>query len=121
MKLPWWLPFGQVAEIDARALHAQLQTAAAPQIIDVRTTLEWSHSRIGNALSVPVTELKTRLPSLMLDKSRPVVAICLSGHRSIPAVRLLRASGYTACQLHQGMQAWWKAKLPVVSDKEPTN
>ena len=72
MKLPWWLPFGQVAEIDARALHAQLQTAAAPQIIDVRTTLEWSHSRIGNALSVPVTELKTRLPSLMLDKSRPV-------------------------------------------------
>ena len=38
---------------------------------------------------------------------RPVVAICLSAHRSIPAARLLRAHGFPdAAQLAGGMLAW---------------
>lgn len=117
MKLLWWLPFGHVPEIEAQALHDQLQAGIAPQIVDVRTAMEWNHSRIEGAINVPVTELKARLPLLLLDQSQPVVAICLSGHRSIPAVRILRANGFDACQLHQGMQAWWRADLPVTSDK----
>jgi rhodanese-related sulfurtransferase len=35
-----------------------------------------------------------------------VVAICLTAHRSIPAVRLLRARGFEAAQLAGGMLAW---------------
>lgn len=116
MKMPWWLPFGGVPEIDAHALHARLRDGPAPQIVDVRTEAEWRRSRIAGTVNAPITELKTLLPSLGLDRKRPVVAICRSAHRSIPAVRLLRASGFDACQLQKGMQAWWSAELPVEGD-----
>ncbi len=120
MKLFWWLPFGAVPEIDAQSLHKQLHTADAPQIIDVRTTMEWRHSRIHGAVNVPITELKTTLSSLKLNKTRPVIAICRSAHRSIPAVRLLRAHGFNAYQLKQGMQAWHRQNLPVINDNNIT-
>ncbi len=113
MQALWWWPFGRVPEIDARALHARLKKRATPQLIDVRTAIEWRSSRIAGAVHVPVTELETRLELLGLDKRRPVVAVCLTGHRSIPAVRMLRERGYDACQLRQGMRAWWRAGLPT--------
>ncbi len=114
MKSFWWWPFGRVPEIDARELHARLKKNTAPQLVDVRTAIEWRSSRIAGAINVPVTELETRLESLALDKRRPVVAVCLTGHRSIPAVRMLRARGFDACQLRQGMRAWWRAGLPTL-------
>ncbi len=110
----WWVPFGRVSDIDAKALHALLQEDPAPQILDVRTALEWNHSRIAGSISAPITGLHATLATLGLDKKRPVIAICLSAHRSIPAVRLLKENGFEqACQLKGGMRAWWKANLPV--------
>ena len=115
MQLSWWWPFGRVPEIDAQKLHARLKKrGAAPQLVDVRTAIEWRGSRIKGAINVPVTELEARLESLALDRRRPVVAVCLTGHRSIPAVRILRARGFDACQLRQGMRSWWRASLPTV-------
>lgn len=113
MRAPWWLPFGRVPEIEARELHRRLGTGDPPQVVDVRTVGEWSASRIAGAINAPITELKELLPALGLDRGRPVVAVCRSAHRSIPAVRLLRAHGFDACQLQKGMQAWWSEGLPV--------
>lgn len=110
-----WTPLGAVPEIAPTELHAALQGDEPPQLLDVRTALEWTQSRIAGAVSVPITSLSTRLPGLGLDPARPVVAICLSAHRSIPAVRVLRERGFTAVQLAGGMLAWWGAKLPVES------
>jgi len=59
-------------------------------------------------------ELKDRLASLQLDTQQPIIAICLSAHRSIPAVRLLRAKGLeNAVQLKGGMLAWWSKNYPT--------
>jgi rhodanese-related sulfurtransferase len=115
----WWWPFGRVPEVSAEQLCRSLQDAAnAPQILDVRTGMEWSASRVAGAINIPITELKTRLATLQLDRERPVVAICRSAHRSIPAVRLLRANGYRqVCQLQGGMRMWWQAGLPVDGKK----
>ena len=44
--------------------------------------------------------------------SRPVVAICLTAHRSIPAVRLLHRHGFAAAHLAGGMLAWRAAGFP---------
>jgi rhodanese-related sulfurtransferase len=41
-----------------------------------------------------------------------VVAVCLTAHRSVPAVRLLRERGFEAVQLSGGMMAWRAARLP---------
>lgn len=111
----WWWPFGRVPEIDAHELHSRLQGESSPQIVDVRTGLEWRNSHIAGSISAPVTQLREMLPSLGLDRDRPVVAICRTAHRSIPAVRMLRELGFDACQLREGMQAWWRADLPAES------
>ena len=53
------------------------------------------------------------METLNFDKEKPVVAICLSAHRSIPAVRLLRRSGFqNVTQLAGGMIAWRRHSLP---------
>lgn len=110
----WWRPFGQVAEIDARTLHARLQIPQAPTLLDVRSRLEWQRSHIEGSINVPIGELRLALPDLTLPKGQPIVAICLSAHRSIPAVRVLVASGHAdAVQLRGGMLAWWRAGLPT--------
>jgi len=111
----WWLPFGRVPEISPNELHTKLGDDPPPYLLDVRTHMEWVVSRIEGAVNVPITSFRAELKTLDLEPGRPVVAICLSAHRSIPAVRALRTAGFAgACQLQGGMLAWWKARLPVV-------
>jgi rhodanese-related sulfurtransferase len=110
----WWLPFGHVPEIDADELNALLNGRGPLKIIDVRTSAEWRRSHIPGAVRVPVSELKARIASLQLDAQQPIIAICLSAHRSIPAVRLLHAQGFeNAVQLKGGMLAWWSKNYPT--------
>ena len=110
----WWLPFGHVPEIDADELNARLTNDRPLKIIDVRSGAEWRRSHIPGAVSVPINELKARIASLQLDAQQPIVAICLSAHRSIPAVRLLKAQGYeNTVQLKGGMLAWWNRNYPT--------
>ncbi|MEM9693907.1 MAG: rhodanese-like domain-containing protein [Myxococcota bacterium] len=110
----WWRPWGRVPEVSARQLLEML-SEVAPQILDVRTRVEWSQGHLPGAQSAPITAFASALQrdAFDLDPTRPVVAVCLSAHRSPPAVRLLRNRGYEACQLAGGMRAWWAAKGPI--------
>jgi rhodanese-related sulfurtransferase len=96
----------------APALVQALQEPRPPQLVDVRTQLEYAAGHIEGAIHVPVTGLAGRRLHLELDPERAVVAICLTAHRSIPAVRLLRRHGLEALQLAGGMLAWRAAGLP---------
>jgi rhodanese-related sulfurtransferase len=93
-------------------LHERLGREPRPQLVDVRTHAEFAQGHVRGAVNVPITELPSRIDALGLDPGRPVVAICLSAHRSIPAVRLLRDRGFEAAQLAGGMVAWRAASLP---------
>ncbi len=110
--MPWWWPFGSVPEVEAAELDREMRSRRPPQLLDVRSAAEHAGGHIGGVKLAPLPELRGRLDNLGLDRSRPVVAICQSGHRSTPAVRLLRASGYEARQLAGGMNAWRRAGLP---------
>jgi rhodanese-related sulfurtransferase len=112
MDFPWWLPFGPVPEIGAAELARAVAGDAPPLLVDVRTWAEHSAGHVAGAVHVPVTSLPAGFDSLALDRARPVVAICLTAHRSIPAVRLLRRRGFDARQLRGGMLAWRAAGLP---------
>ncbi len=113
-KILWWVPFGTVPEIEAGELELRCRGESPPQILDVRTRREWRRSHIRDARHVTLASLKKRLAELELDKGRPVVAVCLSAHRSIPAVRILKGQGFPdVCQLRGGMKAWWAARLPT--------
>ncbi len=104
--MPWWWPFGQVPEVTPEQLARQLRSARPPQLLDVRSGFEHAQGHIPGVKLVPLPELPGRLPDLGLDPRRPVVAICKTGHRSRPAVRLLRRAGFEAKQLAGGMDAW---------------
>ncbi|WP_100640329.1 rhodanese-like domain-containing protein [Marinobacter salexigens] len=113
MKLFDWLPFGRVAEISPETLNEQLKDV---QIVDVRTPGEFQQSRIQGALNLPITQFsKKAISELSLDQGIPVVTVCLSAHRSIPATRRLKQLGYDVKQLQGGMKAWWNRSYPVVS------
>ena len=114
LRAPWWLPFGRVPEISPRELADSLSRGPPPHLLDVRSGPEFAAGHIAGAIHVPVTALARRLGSLGLEPGRPVVAICLSAHRSPPAVRLLRRGGLEARQLAGGMLAWRAARLPEV-------
>ena len=101
-----WLPFGKVPELTAERLDTQKSSI---QIVDVRTAKEFEADHIAGAVNLPITHFSRHaVAELELDHDKPVVAICLSAHRSIPAVRQLRGMGFEAYQLAGGMKAWWK-------------
>ena len=112
MGLPWWLPFGSVPGIAPADLADRLGRRPWPQVLDVRTAAEFAGGHLRGAVNVPVTALRARLEALGLDPARPVIAVCLTAHRSVPAVRLLRQRGFEALQLSGGMLAWRAARLP---------
>lgn len=111
-----WLPLGKVAQIAPEKLNTLLAQSRV-QIIDVRTAEEWRRSRIPGAVNLPITRFsRANIDALQLRQDAPVVAICLSAHRSIPAVRQLKAMGYNnVYQLQQGMRHWWQLNLPCES------
>lgn len=111
-----WLPFGRVPEIDAARLHELLTDGGAPQIVDVRTAVEYHSGHIRGAIHAPIFTLQSQLPHLALDRTRPVIAICATAHRSIPAVRWLRRQGFEAYQLKGGMITWNRLRLPTVKE-----
>jgi len=113
-KMFWWLPVGHVPDINATELHHLMAGGNPVQIVDVRSGAEWRRSHIPGSVSVPIHVLKDRLVALQLDAQQPITTICLSAHRSIPAVRLLRARGFeNVVQLKGGMLAWWNQHYPT--------
>lgn len=116
MKLPhWleWLPVGRVESIDPAQLPCPAnQLAEQFYLLDVRTSAEWSQSRLPGCINIPLHRFS--LSSLDLDTiNKPVICICLSAHRSTPAVRKLRRAGIEAYELKGGMLNWWRLKLPT--------
>lgn len=110
----WRLPFGGAAEKSPRQAFEELNTPVSEiQLLDVRSSKEWSESHILGALSIPIAEFRSKLDGLRLDPEETTLAICLSAHRSIPAVRLLKRHGFRdVAQLAGGMKAWRQQRLP---------
>jgi rhodanese-related sulfurtransferase len=108
-----WIPFGSVPEVTAIELWETTESGEV-QVIDVRTTKEWRISAIQGSKNIPITRFTHEtVHALNFDKEKPVVAICLTAHRSIPAVRVLKEMGFKdAKQLQGGMTQWWIQKFP---------
>jgi len=105
----WWLPFGQIQEISPSELNSWIIHRRQLQLIDARTQLEFNQGTIGAAMFAPLSETPASVKRLQLDPSQPVIVLCLSGHRSRPGARWLRASGYEAYSLQGRIMAWKRA------------
>ncbi|MGB6136665.1 MAG: rhodanese-like domain-containing protein [Shewanella sp.] len=118
-RLSQWLPFGDVPEMDVNIVFKHLENNKI-QMVDVRSALEWNKSHIKGAINLPITHFSADLvKQLQLNPDQLTIVICLSAHRSIPAVRKLQQFGFKEVyQLKGGMLSWWKAKLPTLSTQE---
>ena len=81
-------------------------------LLDVREDDEWTAGHIDGAQHIPLGELAARLDEL--PNERTIVAVCRSGGRSEAAVNGLRRLGFEAENLEGGVNAWDRAKLPLV-------
>jgi rhodanese-related sulfurtransferase len=105
--------FGEpVSTITAPELNEQIKHGKRPFLLDVRQPEEFRHSHIAGAKLIPLGELSKRMQEV--PRSRAIICICASGHRSVPAARKLMAAGYNSVSsMKDGMNAWRTAKLPV--------
>ncbi len=82
------------------------------QLIDVRTPSEYADGHLAKAKLIPLQEIESRLSEI--DKSKPILLYCRSGHRSGNALKILVGKGYTqAKHMEGGINAWQAAGLPV--------
>ncbi|MCC2599420.1 rhodanese-like domain-containing protein [Sphingobacterium sp. FBM7-1] len=79
-----------------------------PQLIDVRTPLEFNGGTVKGAKNIPLSELESKLGSL--DKSKNIVVFCQSGNRSGQAMRILQNKGFE--KVHNG--GGWRALKSLV-------
>jgi thioredoxin len=93
----------------------QQQISADKQLLDVRTSGEYSNGHISNALQADWNnkeEFKDRVQ--YLDKNKPVLIYCQVGGRSAAAAKYLRENGFKDVEeLQGGMISWKQANKPV--------
>jgi rhodanese-related sulfurtransferase len=85
------------------------------QILDVREPYEWEAGRIEGALHVPLNDLMGGKGSDELDPEKPVAVICRSGNRSELASLMLKAKGFDAHNVRDGMEGWAREGLPFTT------
>jgi rhodanese-related sulfurtransferase len=119
------LALGVVALVGFFASRASAQGGISPaeaetlikekkelQLIDVRTPAEYAAGHLANAKLIPVQELEGRVGEI--DKTKPILLYCRSGHRSGNALKILLGKGYAqAKHMEGGINAWQAAGLPV--------
>jgi rhodanese-related sulfurtransferase/DNA-binding transcriptional ArsR family regulator len=95
----------QREEIDEVALRRKVRSGDVT-VLDVRPPEEYEAGHIPGALSVPLPELAKRLSEL--PKRREVVAYCRGPYcvLAVEAVKLLRARGFKAVRLEDGVLDW---------------
>lgn len=87
-------------------------------LLDVRPAEEYQAGHILGAVSLPLRELERRLEEL--PKDREIIAYCRGPYcvLAVEAVGRLRAHGFRALRLEDGIPDWRARGLPVAVGKE---
>jgi rhodanese-related sulfurtransferase/DNA-binding transcriptional ArsR family regulator len=96
---------GALEPVESDELIRRVRTGEVT-VLDVRPVEEYRAGHIPGALSVPVGDLKARIKELPRD--REVVAYCRGPYcvMAVEAVTILRARGFTAHRMEQGVTDW---------------
>jgi len=92
-------------EISATDLARDLRDNPDIDLVDVREMREWEICRIPGARLIPLSQLPERLAEL--DGHKEIVTQCHKGVRSMRALEILRAAGFSKVRsLRGGIEAW---------------
>ena len=108
---------GALDPIDREDLIKRVKRGAVT-VLDVRPREEYAAGHIPGAVSVPLADLKKKLSAI--PRSREVVAYCRGPYcvLAIEAVKILRARGFRAVRMDEGVPEWRARGLPVEASPE---
>lgn len=88
-------------------------------VLDVRPPEEYHAGHIPGAISIPLKELRSHLSKL--PRRREIVAYCRGPYcvLAVEAVKVLRANGFRAVRMEQGVPEWRAEGFPVAVGEEP--
>lgn len=88
-------------------------------VVDVRPAEEFAQGHVVGALNVPLDQLEAQLSDLPRD--REIVAYCRGPWcvLSFAAVARLRAAGFRARRLENGLPEWRQAGRPLANSGSP--
>lgn len=98
--------------VDREALIKRVRDGAVT-VLDVRPIEEYQAGHIPGAISIPLKKLEQHLSELPLDQE--IVAYCRGPYcvLAVQAVEMLRAKGYQAVRLEEGILDWRAMGFPV--------
>ena len=101
-----------------RAALLELVREGAVTVLDVRPAEEYNAAHIPGAISIPLKELQLRLSDLPRDQD--IVAYCRGPYcvLSIQAVEMLRANGFKAVRIEEGIQDFRAMGFPITVNEE---
>jgi rhodanese-related sulfurtransferase len=86
-------------------------------LLDVRTPEEYTKGRIPGSINIPVDAIEKKVLSVLTDKKQQIFVYCLSGSRSVFAVKKMQEMGYTdVYDITSGLLAWRAKQYPVEQD-----
>lgn len=96
----------QVRAVDVAEARRFLDANRPSQrtLLDVRQDFEYAAGHLPGATHIPLPELAERLGEL--DASKPVLAYCHAGMRSLAAANLLSGQGFETLSMNGGISAW---------------
>jgi glyoxylase-like metal-dependent hydrolase (beta-lactamase superfamily II)/rhodanese-related sulfurtransferase len=105
----------RVAQTDVAGLADR---PAGALVVDVREPSEYVEVHVPGAVSLPQSELASRLDELPRD--RDLYLICRSGSRSLHAAQFLHQTGFEhVVNVRGGTEAWISAGQPVARGDQP--
>ena len=73
-------------------------------IIDVRTDQEWNNGHLESAIHIPLSEIETKLETLLEHKDSEIYLYCGAGRRAEAARNILSDAGFTNLTNAGGMK-----------------
>jgi rhodanese-related sulfurtransferase len=103
--------------VDREQLLAKVRGGAVT-VLDVRPLEEYRAGHLPGAISIPLKELERRLANL--PRHREIVAYCRGPYcvLAVEAVELLKARGFRAFRLEDGVQDWHARGYPIAVGDE---
>jgi ArsR family transcriptional regulator len=108
---------GALEPVSADELLARMR-AKDVVVLDVRPVDEYASGHIAGAVSIPLDELERRLSEL--PRKKEIVAYCRGPYCvfALQATGILRAAGYRARRLREGLPDWREAGHAVAVGAE---
>jgi len=86
------LPTNHVSQLSAEEIHQVMTQGGRLSLLDVRAVEEFRTRHIEGATNIPAPDLRHHYKEI--DKRKPVVLICSTGHRSSLGAALLKQQGF---------------------------